>query len=122
MPESLAPAPAELSAEDTKLVTLARAARARVGAVEGAAVRDGDGRTYTGVTVAQPSFALGALQLAVASAVAAGATVVEAAAVVTEASAVDDSALAAVRDVSAGAPVFVATPAAQVIGVLGLVG
>ena len=38
----------ELSAEDAKLVTLARAARARAGAVEGAAVRDGDGRTYAG--------------------------------------------------------------------------
>jgi len=35
-----------LSAEDNKLVTLARSARARVGAVEGAAVRDQDGRTY----------------------------------------------------------------------------
>ena len=79
-PAGLAPPPAELSSEDTKLITLARAARARVGAVEGAAVRDGDGRTYTGVTVTQPSFALGALQLAVASAVAAGATVLEAAA------------------------------------------
>jgi hypothetical protein len=118
MPESLAPAPADLSAEDTKLVTMSRAARARVGAVEGAAVRDGDGRTYTGVTVTQPSFTLGALQLAVASAVAAGATVLEAAAVVTEASTVDDSALAAVRDISAKAPVYVASPAGQVIGVV----
>ena len=35
----------ELSTEDRKLVTLARSARARVGAVEGAAVRDQDGRT-----------------------------------------------------------------------------
>jgi hypothetical protein len=119
MPESLAPAPAELSTEDTKLVTLARAARARIGAVEGAAVRDGDGRTYTGVTVTQPSFALGALQLAVASAVAAGATVLEAAAVVTEASTVDDSALSAVRDVSAKAPVYVAAPTGQVLGFVG---
>lgn len=122
MPESLAPAPAELSAEDAKLVTLARSARARIGAVEGAAVRDGDGRTYTGVTVTQPSFALSALQLAVASAVAAGATVLEAAAVVTEASTVDDSALAAVRDVSAQAPVFLANPAGQPIGVMGRAG
>ncbi|MFD0819004.1 cytidine deaminase, partial [Micromonospora zhanjiangensis] len=49
MPESPVPpagapagstAPAELSAEDAKLVTLARGARSRVGAVEGAAVRD----------------------------------------------------------------------------------
>lgn len=116
MPESLAPAPTDLSAEDAKLITMSRAARARIGAVEGAAVRDGDGRTYTGVTVTQPSFALGALQLAVASAVAAGATVLEAAAVVTEASTVDDAALAAVRDISAKAPVYVATPAGHVLG------
>jgi cytidine deaminase len=116
MPE-LAPAPAELSAEDAKLVTLARTARARVGAVEGAAVRDGDGRTYTGVTVSRPSFAVSALQLAVASAVAAGATLLEAGAVVTEASTVDDA--AAVQDLSAKAPVFVATPAGQVIGFVG---
>ena len=55
-----------LDAEDAKLVTLARAARARVGAVEGAAVRDGDGRTYAAATVALPSLHLTALQLAVA--------------------------------------------------------
>ena len=41
----------ELSAEDAKLVTLARATRARTGAAEGAAVRDLDGRTYAGATV-----------------------------------------------------------------------
>ena len=47
MPDQTSPAgpavPAaegELTAEDAKLVTLARGARARVGAVEGAAVRD----------------------------------------------------------------------------------
>ena len=42
----------ELSAEDAKLVTLARATRARTGAAEGAAVRDQDGRTYAAATVA----------------------------------------------------------------------
>ena len=36
----------ELIPEDAKLVTLARSARARTGAAQGAAVRDGDGRTY----------------------------------------------------------------------------
>jgi hypothetical protein len=117
-PAGLAPAPAELTAEDAKLVTLARSARARIGAVEGAAVRDGDGRTYTGVTVTQPSFTLGALQLAVASAVAAGATALEAAALVTEASTLDDSAAAAVRDMSVKAPVFLANPAGQPFAVL----
>src|SRR5205823_7587499 len=100
----------ELSTEDIKLVTLARSARARIGAVEGAAVRDGDGRTYAAATVALPSLALTALQLAVANAVAAGASTVEAAAIVTEASTVDGAGAAAVHDLSAEAPVYLAAP------------
>jgi hypothetical protein len=100
----------ELSAEDAKLVTLARAARARVGAVEGAAVRDGDGRTYAAATVTLPSLSLTALQLAVASAAAAGAAKLEAAAVVTEASTVDPAGRAVVRDLSATAPLHLAGP------------
>ena len=74
------------TAEDAKLVTLARSARARIGAVEGAAVRDGDGRTYAAATVSLPSLTLTALQLAVANAVSSGAVKLEAAVVVTEAS------------------------------------
>src|SRR4051794_24756012 len=107
-----------LSAEDTKLVTLARAARARVAAVEGAAVRDGDGRTYAAATVALPSLTVTALQLAVASAVSAGAVKLEAAAVVTEASTVDGAGHAAVRDLSADAPVYLAGPDGTVLGAL----
>lgn len=99
-----------LEAEDAKLVTLARAARARVNAIEGAAVRDSDGRTYAAATVTLPSLTISALQLAVANAVAAGATGLEAAAVVTEASIVDSGGYAAVRDLSATAPVHAATP------------
>src|SRR2546430_6550505 len=106
----------ELSAEDQKLVTLARAARAGVGAAEGAAVRDGDGRTYAGASVALPSLTLTALQYAVASAVAAGATALEAAVVVSEASTVDGAGYAAVRDLAAGAPVHLATPDGTVLG------
>jgi hypothetical protein len=98
-------APLHLSAEDQKLVTLARAARARIGAVEGAAVRDQDGRTYAAATVALPSLSLSALQAAVAAAVAAGAGTLEAAALVTDTSTVDDGGYAAVRDLSATAPV-----------------
>lgn len=94
----------ELSAEDAKLFTLARAARARVGAQEGAAVRDGEGRSYTGVAVVQPSFRLSALQLAVASALAAGASTLEAAVVVTGAGDVDTT---AVTDMAPQAPVRV---------------
>lgn len=91
----------ELDPEDAKLVTLARATRTRVGAAEGAAVRDRDGRTYAAATVALPSLSLSALQVAVAMAASSGATGVEAAAVVGNAGtdgalAVADS--AAVRD------------------------
>jgi len=107
-----------LGPEDAKLVTLARAARARVGAIEGAAVRDQDGRTFAAATVTLPSLTLSALQLAVANAVAAGATTVEAAAVVTESSTVDDGGYAAVRDLSAHAPVHAATPDGALLGTL----
>jgi hypothetical protein len=105
-----------LSAEDTKLVTLARSARARVAAVEGAAVRDQDGRTYAAATVALPSLAVTALQLAVASAAASGATKIEAAAVVTEASELDGAGHAAVRDLSGDAPIHVAGPTGALLG------
>ena len=89
---------ADLDAEDGKIVTLARSARARTGAAEGAAVRDTDGRTYAAATVALPSLSLTALQAAVAAAVAGGAPELEAAAVVAAADAVDANWLAAVRD------------------------
>ena len=105
-----------LSAEDAKLVTLARGARARIGAVEGAAVRDSDGRTYAAANVVLPSLSVTALQLAVASAVAAGATTLEAAAVVTEASTLDGAGHAAVRDLAADAPVHVAAPDGSLLG------
>jgi hypothetical protein len=123
MPDQTSPAgPAvpvtegELTAEDTKLVTLARGARARVGAIEGAAVRDQDGRTYAAATVVLPSLSVTALQLAVASAVAAGATKLEAAAVVTEASTLDGAGQAAVRDLAADAPIHVAAPTGALLG------
>ncbi|WP_017536675.1 MULTISPECIES: hypothetical protein [Nocardiopsis] len=74
----------ELGAEDGKLVTLARASRARTGAAEGAAVRDETGRTYAAVTVDLPHLRLSALQAAVAAAVASEADRLEAAAVVTD--------------------------------------
>lgn len=108
----------QLSAEDAKLVTLARAARARINAIEGAAVRDGDGRTYAAAGVALPSMTLTALQVAVASAVSAGAARLEAAAVVTEASTVDDPGLAAVRDLAATAPVHLAAPDGALVGTI----
>ncbi|AVT33237.1 MULTISPECIES: cytidine deaminase [Plantactinospora] len=106
----------ELTAEDTKLVVLARGARGRVGAVEGAAVRDQDGRTYAAASVSLPSLTITALQLAVASAVAAGATRLEAGAVVTEASTLDGAGHAAVRDLAADAPIHVAAPDGTLLG------
>jgi hypothetical protein len=107
-----------LDAEDGKIVTLARAARARAGAAEGAAVRDVDGRTYAAVTVTLPSLSLSALQLAVAMAVASGAHELEAAAVVGPTTEVDPAGLAAVRDLSRTARVLVADPAGSLVAVL----
>lgn len=103
-----------LGQEDAKLVTLARAGRARTGAAEGAAVRDTDGRTYAACTVALPSLRLTALQAAVAAAVASGAEGLEAAAVVTASAGVDPDSLAAVRDLGPSAPVLVADAAGTV--------
>src|SRR5205085_1007248 len=59
----------DLDPEDAKLVTLARSARARTRAAQGAAVRDTDGRTYVAATVDLASLQLSALQVAVAMAV-----------------------------------------------------
>lgn len=99
----------ELDPEDAKIVTLARATRARVGAPEGAAVRDTTGRTYTAATVTLPSLRLSALQLAVAMAVSSGADGLEAAAVVSDGDEVPEDDRAAVGDLGgAGVPVLLA--------------
>jgi hypothetical protein len=88
----------DLSAEDRKLITLARATRARTRAAEGAAVRDNDGRTYAAATVSLPSLHLSALQVCVAMAVASGSTGLEAAVVLTEADAVAEADLDALGE------------------------
>ena len=72
----------DLLPEDVKLVTLARASRARTAAPQGAAVRDQDGRTYAAATVTLPSLQVDALDLAVAMAVSSGAQGLEGCAVV----------------------------------------
>jgi hypothetical protein len=106
---------AELSAEDAKLVTLARGARGRVGAREGAAVRDETGRTYSGATVALDGLALSALALAVAQAAASGARGLEAA-VLVGAGAISDADLAAVRALGGvGVPVLLAAADGTVV-------
>jgi hypothetical protein len=69
----------DLSAEDQKLVTLARATMARTRATEGAAVRDLDGRTYAAASVTLDSLTLTALEVCVAMALSSGAQGLEAA-------------------------------------------
>lgn len=92
----------QLSAEDTKLVTLARATRARTAAAQGAAVRDLDGRTYAAASVELPSLSLGALEVCVAMALSSGSAGLEAAVVLAD----GEPELAAVRDFAgAGVPV-----------------
>jgi len=91
--------------DDRKLVTLARATRARTGAAEGAALRDADGRTYAAATVDLPSLRVSAIGVAVAMAVASGSRGVEAVVVLTAATAVSGTDLAVVRDFAgAGVP------------------
>lgn len=103
--------PGQLSAEDRKLVTLARATRARTQAAEGAAVRDADGRTYAAATVALPSLRVSAVGVCVAMAVASGARGLEAAVVLTGSDEVALPDLDALRDLGgAGVVVHRADP------------
>lgn len=106
-------AAAELDPEDAKLITLAKGARARTGAAEGAAVRDEDGRTYAAATVELRALRLTALQSAVAAAISSGARRLEAAAVVTAGGTVDADSRAAVAELHADA-LILADPAGAV--------
>ena len=102
----------DLSAEDAKLVTLARATRARARATEGAAVRDFDGRTYTAASVRLEHLRLSALEACVAMALSSGSTGLEAAVVLTDG---DEPDLAAVGDFAGpDVPVLVAGPDGRV--------
>jgi hypothetical protein len=108
------PEASELSAEDKKLVTLARATRARTGAAEGAAVRDQDGRTYAAATVSLPSLSVSAVGVCVAMAVASGSTGLQAV-VVLGGAGVSEADLAIVRDFSGeGVTVHAADPRGNV--------
>jgi len=111
-------APAAPGPEDVKLITLARSARARVAAAEGAAVRDETGRTYAAAAVALPSLQLSALQLAVAMAVSSGAGSLEAAAVVSDGGSPDPGDVRAVRELGPNAVVFHAAPDGTVVATL----
>ena len=102
-----------LSDEDAKLLTLARGARGRIGALAGASVRDETGRTYSGATVSLESLRLSAVQVAVAQAVASGANSLEAVVVVSSQDLADEDVMA-IRDLAgAGVPIYVANPDAS---------
>ena len=88
----------ELSAEDAKLVTLARATRARTGAPEAAAVRDLDGRTYAAASVSLPSLQVSALGVCVAMAISSGSRGLEAVVVMGGGPELSNSDAAALRD------------------------
>lgn len=83
--------------EDLKIITLARAARARTEARQGACVRDLDGRTYAATSIDLDSLSLSAIQLAVAMAISSGAQGLEAVALIAEESP-GEADLAAVRE------------------------
>ncbi|NYG60674.1 cytidine deaminase [Nocardioides daedukensis] len=76
---------AALSAEDAKLVTLARSTRARTQASQGAAVRDENGRTYAAASIALDSLQISAVGVCIAMAISSGSTGLEAVVVLDEA-------------------------------------
>jgi hypothetical protein len=98
----------EPSPEDAKLLTLARSARARTRAAEGAAVRDDMGRTYAAATVDLPSLRLSAIQAVVAAAVASGSDRLEAVAVVGDADVLDQADRAVLADLAVGTVILAA--------------
>lgn len=107
MPSAILGSMPDLSPEDQKLVTLARATRARIQAAEGAAVRDSDGRTYAAATVDLPSLHLTAVQAVVAMAVASGSTGVDACVVLGDAQDLTEPDAAVLADFAGGGGVSV---------------
>jgi hypothetical protein len=105
----------ELSAQDAKLVTLARSSRLRAYVpggwmAEGAAVRDTDGRTYSASTVeiAGGRLSVSALRAAVVAAASSGARRFEAAAIVSAADVFAADDLAALAEFGPSVPVYLA--------------
>lgn len=92
--------------DDQKLVTLAKSTRARIQAAQGAAIRDGLGRTYAAATVDLPNLRVSAIGVAVAMAVSSGSTGLEAVVVLGTPLEMEDVDI--VRDFAgAGVPVYV---------------
>ena len=105
----------DLDPEDAKLATLARSARARIEAAEGAAVRDTDGRTYAAATVELPSLSVTATQAAIIAAVSSGAESIEAAVIVSDFPGIATASLSAVQDLNPDAPIYVVDSAGAVV-------
>ena len=101
----------EVGPENEKIIVLARSARVRLSAAEGAAVRDTTGRTYVATTVALPSLQLSAVRAAIVMAVGGGADGLEAVAVVSGSNKPPQAEdLAAVRDLGGPTtPVYLAS-------------
>jgi hypothetical protein len=107
----------DLSAEDRKLVTLARASRGRTGGPEGAAVRDSDGRTYAAATVSLRSLQVSALGVCVAMAVSSGSKGLEAAVLLSDRADVSPLDLDVLRDFGGeGVTVHVGDPGGVITG------
>lgn len=104
----------ELSAEDAKLVTLARALLARTTSGQAAAARDRTGRTYVAAAVETEHLKLEALQSVVAALLSAGAEGIEAAAVIGWSPTPDG--VAAIRDLDADAPIWLVDSSGAVTG------
>jgi hypothetical protein len=105
-----------LSDEDAKLCTLAKAALARINAPSGAAVRDELGRTYASANVDIPTLRISAIDIVVAQAVASGATGLEAAVIL---GAPADVNLAAAREIGGPElPIYLGDPDGTVHTVL----
>lgn len=100
-------APESLSPEDAKLVTLARATRARTRAAEGAAVRDLDGRTYAAATVALESLQVSAVGVAVSMAISSGSRGLEAVVLLTDGALSESDRAAVVEFGGAAVPILV---------------
>ncbi|MDX6202651.1 MAG: hypothetical protein QOF82_640 [Frankiales bacterium] len=106
-----------LDPEDAKILTLARVARQRAyapytGVVEGAAVRDTDGRTYAAGTVenADQRLTTSAVRAALAAAVSSGARTFEAVAVVSDGRELGTDDVAVIAEFGAFTPVLLAGP------------
>jgi len=106
----------ELKPEDAKLVTLARGARARVSAEEGAALRDETGRTYSASTVSLDGLTISAAGLAVAQAASSGSRGIEAVVIVRTTAQVTEQDR---REIGAlggsNVPVLIVSPAGEVL-------